>query len=862
MRLRDGCGWMVIVGLLIASTAQARPSVGRAGGGGPHAMNRPAPRPQMPTPRPQAMPQGRPAQLPQTRPNLPQARPQMPQTRPNLGMPGGGQFPATRPANMGPGNIGQGAGMGGMNRPQTPNFQRPSVGSMQRPNPARPSLPNAAVRPQAPAPLPGGMSRPGLGGMRPGGGATALPGNAGPQGNVGRPGLPMTKPAPQPGLPGLGGGTASRPGGGFATRPSLPQRPGQIGGGNLGGGNRPNVGPTTKPSFPTPGLPGGGAGGGNRPTTLPGTIGGNRPGGGGGDRPGLGSVNRPTTLPGDLGGNRPGGGGNRPNDSNRPGRPGIGGNRPTTLPGDLGGNRPGGGGNRPDDSNRPGRPGIGGNRPTTLPGDLGGNRPGGGGTRPNDFNRPGRPGIGGNRPTTLPGDLGNWNGGSHWNGDHHRPGIGGNRPGGSIWNSGNFSGNNLNNFNNIHVGNNVNVGGLGYGGNWGYGGGYGGWGYGGGYGGWNNGWVNPHYGNWYNGGWWAPFAAGAATWGVLSSIGSWGLGYNTLGYGAAGYVNPYYAAMPATVVASSPYDYSQPIIVNNYLPSDSAAGNPAAAPAEQAEPAAEAPSPGDAAVDAALSRFKEGDYAAALAGFDQALKFSPKDSVIHEVRALALFALGRYPEAAAALNAVLATAPGMDWTTISNVYGSVDAYTTHLRRLEDFCRSKPADAAAHFVLAYHYIVGGHSDMAAAALRVVVAQQPGDVVAKRMLEAIAPADAADAAAAGATSPPAAGKTAAEATAEQPLPEIDLVGSWRATSDTDTIDLAITADSTFRWKAQPKGKPVVELTGTIETTADAIALVSESAGTMIAKVTPKGSDTFEFSLPSAPKDTKPLLFVRQP
>ena len=578
-------------------------------------------------------------------------------------------------------------------------------------------------------------------------------------------------------------------------------------------------------------------------------AGGNRPG-----RPGLGDVNRPTTLPGTIGGNRPGIGG---------------GNRPTTLPGDLGGNRPGpGGGNRPGIGGD--RPGFGGNRPTTLPGDLGGNRPGGN-----------RPGIGGNRPTTLPGDLGHWNDGHRPN----RPGIGGNRPGigngNNIWNNGNWnSGNfNNNNFNNVHVGGGYGNGGYG---GWGWNGG-GGWGYpgyGGGYGGgygWNNGfnnngWVNPHYGNWYNGGWgnnggynggwWAPFVTGAATWGLLSSIGSWGLGYGTMGYGTAGYVNPYYSAMPAAVVASSPYDYSQPVIINNYIPADTAAAATDVAASQQpTTEVAPASSPADAAVDAALSKFKTGDYAGALAGFDQALKLSPKDSVIHEVRALALFALGRYTEAAAALNAVLATAPGMDWTTVSNVYGSVDAYTGHLRTLEEFCRTHPDDAAAHFVLGYHYLVGGHSDMAAAALRVVVAKQPGDVVAKRLLDAVAPP--AEEKSAPATEPAAAAaKTDVEAPAENALPEIDLVGTWKATSDNDTVVLTVTPESSFSWKAQPAGKPAVELTGTIETSADAIALVSESAGTMVAKVTPKTADSFEFALPSAPKDAKPLVFTRQP
>jgi len=839
MRLPAARVSIVIVVLLVAAVAEARPG---GGGGGRPSMGRVgggAARPSMPAARPAA-----PRARPQMATPRPQPRPQMPMARPN--MPAG----ASRP-NMPNMQRPAAGGMGGMARPQVPNFQRPSVGTMQRPNLARPSLPNAANRPQVTRPASGIGSRPGLGTIRPTG-PTNLPGMAGrPTPGTGI-GTTRPSPAPMPGRPGFnaGPGLASRPGGGFATKPApLPGQIGGPGGGRPGGvstlpgqvGNRPGI-PTTKPSFPSPNFPGAGGG----------LAGGNRPG-----RPGIGEANRPTTLPGAIGGNRPGvGGGNRP---------GIGGNRPTTLPGDLGGNRPGG--NRPD-GNRPGmggnRPGIGGNRPTTLPGDLSGNRPGG-----------------------------NWNGGNRPN----RPGIGGNRPGigNGNWNSGNW---NDNNFNNINVGGGFGGWGYpGYGGGYGWnngwhGGGYGGWGYpgyGGGYGGgfgwnqgWNNGWVNPHYGNWYNGGWgnnwgsnggwWAPFVTGAATWGLLSNLGSWGLGYNSLGYGATGYVNPYYSAMPAAVVASSPYDYSQPVIVNNYIPVETTAAAPDAAAVEQpaAQPQETAPtaSPADIAVDAALGKFKAGDYAGALAGFDQALKLAPKDSVIHEVRALSLFALARYTEAAAALNAVLATAPGMDWTTMSNVYGSVDAYTGHLRTLEEFCRTHPDDAAAHFVLGYHYLVGGHTDMAAAALRVVVAKQPGDMVAKRLLEAVTPpaAESATAASATATAPAATATASAAAdggtTAEKVLPDIDLVGTWKATSDKDTIVLTVTPESGFTWKAQPAGKPAVELKGTIETSADALALVSESAGTMVAKVTPQTADSFEFALPSAPKDAKPLVFTRQP
>ncbi len=486
-------------------------------------------------------------------------------------------------------------------------------------------------------------------------------------------------------------------------------------------------------------------------------------------------------------------------------------------------------------------------RPTTLPGQLpdgiAGNRP--------DV-RPSRPGIGGDRPNLV----------------GNRPGIGGNRPGigdgNSLWNSGTIGSGNValgnwthnNNFTNVNVGGGWGL--PGYGFDNGYG--YGGWANR-----WNNGYVNPHYGGWYNGcwggnwgsngGWWAPFAAGAASWGLASTLSSWGWGY-----GAAGYANPYMAELPAAVVASSPYDYAEPVVVNNYVTND---GNLTDASVVQGGTAisesAQSASPSDASVDAALAAFRQGDYATALEDCDQAVREAPSDSVIHEVRALALFALGRYPEAAATLNAVLAVAPGMDWTTMSSLYGSVDDYTQQLRQLEDFSASNPDSAAGAFVLAYHYLVGGHAEMAAEELRLVVAKQPGDVVAARLLQAIAPS----------TDGPASSPSAGErepvdppAVASQAGPETDLVGTWIATTvGNDSIELVISEDARFTWKAVAAGQQPLEIAGMIETSRDAISLNSDSAGTLVAKVTSQGADAFEFTLAGGPTDAQPIAFRRR-
>ena len=398
---------------------------------------------------------------------------------------------------------------------------------------------------------------------------------------------------------------------------------------------------------------------------------------------------------------------------------------------------------------------------------------------------------------------------------------------------------------------------------------------------WNSGFVNPSYG-WYNGcwnnnwgggyygGWGAPLAFGAATWGLSTLLNGWGLGYG-VGYGAS-YVNPYYSTVPQTVVASSPYDYSQPVVVNNYITNDGATsasdaqGGGGATATATAQPAV---SEATKLFDDALARFKAGDYAAALAGCDKAVKLAPGDSVIHEVRGLTLFALGRYPESAATLNAVLASAPGMDWTTMSSLYGSVDAYTTQLRKLEGACQSNPGDAAAHFVLAYHYLVGGHVDLAREALQVVVAKQPKDLVSKRLLDALAPPAEEQVKAEDPAAPtkpatdtaakPATGSNAAKP--ETPGPETDLVGTWKAETGKDSVLLTVREDSTFTWKALPAGKPAVELTGSIDTASDAIALVTENQGTMAGKVTSKGADAFDFLIVGAPADAKPLEFKRQ-
>ena len=128
-------------------------------------------------------------------------------------------------------------------------------------------------------------------------------------------------------------------------------------------------------------------------------------------------------------------------------------------------------------------------------------------------------------------------------------------------------------------------------------------------------------------------------------------------------------------------------------------------------------------------------------------------------------------------------------------------------KLEQFCKTNPNDAPSHFVLAYHDLVTvpktprsmrcGWSSRISRKFH-----GPGDV---------------DVVATGRTA-------VAAAPAGYDLPETDLVGNWCAKAGNTTIDLAITEDSQFTWKANQAGKPPVELKGELSATADGLDLHS--------------------------------------
>jgi len=381
--------------------------------------------------------------------------------------------------------------------------------------------------------------------------------------------------------------------------------------------------------------------------------------------------------------------------------------------------------------------------------------------------------------------------------------------------------------------------GFGYGyGRYGYGG-YGGYGYGGG-------WGWPWYGYGY-GNYWPWYGYGGYGWGLGTGLG-WGLGSWLYGsslydWGYLGYYNPYAMYAPPTVV----YDYSQPI--------NTAAQPPEVTLADQAT----------AEFDAARDAFKAGEYARALDLIDQAMRQTPNETALHEFRALALFALQRYDEAAAALHAVLAVGPGWDWPTLIGLYPGVDVYTEQLRALEDYINRNPDSAPARLVVAYHYLTGGHTDAALQQFKRVAALQPKDTLTARLvlrLETTNPAAANNAGAQRQAQPPAPGAQAAPAAPIAPGKEGRLEGTWTAKPDNDsTITLTFPGPGRFNWTVGNQGKDR-QIQGKMTYGNGILTLAQDQGAPMVGNITWLDETRFVFKVPGAGQDDPGLKFTKRP
>ena len=256
-----------------------------------------------------------------------------------------------------------------------------------------------------------------------------------------------------------------------------------------------------------------------------------------------------------------------------------------------------------------------------------------------------------------------------------------------------------------------------------------------------------------------------------------------------------------------------------------------------------------AAFNKARQEFYAGNYDAALASTDAAIKEMPNDAVIHEFRALTLFALGKYQDAAATLYAVLGVGPGWDWTTMSGLYPNVATYTTQLRRLETYRREHPQNAAACLVVAYHYLTAGHEAAAAKQLSELLKLTPQDPLAAQLLQDVDPD-------ADVPNPP---KQIQPPKPKYAIAKADLNGSWSARRGDRGFAMTLEQDGTFSWE-YIQGGEAQKVTGVWDVDQNGIlAMEMNDEGAMLAQVL-LNNGQLDFYMLGDTQGVAPLKFVK--
>ncbi len=326
-------------------------------------------------------------------------------------------------------------------------------------------------------------------------------------------------------------------------------------------------------------------------------------------------------------------------------------------------------------------------------------------------------------------------------------------------------------------------------------------------------------------------------------LASWTLGRLAYDTGYYSYHNPYIA--PPVTTHTTVIRYSEPITVvaSNHEPTSE-------------EAAATAAEKSAAALDRARAAFRAGDYLAAATAAEEAISHTPGDPVPHEFRALTLFALGRYDDAAGVLHSVLASGPGWDWETLIGSYGDPERYTGHLRKLEEYVAANPDAAAPHFLLGYHYMVGENLPEAQSMFDRVATLQPADSVA-RQLEALL-----------AESVPA--PLEPEATEEAPEPvEADkapivaeaLHGTWKApAAGGKAVTLSLTPAGTFTWSYEGAEKGEV-LSGEWSLDDDGLLVLKDEDVQMVGDIAFNADGTLHFLLAGSPEGDPGLTFKKE-
>lgn len=358
-------------------------------------------------------------------------------------------------------------------------------------------------------------------------------------------------------------------------------------------------------------------------------------------------------------------------------------------------------------------------------------------------------------------------------------------------------------------------------------------------------WHQPEYSDWHHGNWnshyipgglarndWEHVDTSEHSW--LTGLAAWGLGNMIYRTGYRTYSNPYFD-QPVRI-GSTTINYSLPITVQHSSYEQAYANDQLRAKQLRLQALQ--------LFEGARQAFYVGDLDSAYKNIDRSIGLMPDDTSMHEFRSLVLFAFGQYRQSAEAIHAVLAVAPGWDWTTMSGLYAESDTYVRQLRDLEDYVRANPRESDVRFLLAYHYITQGHMAEAASQLQAVRTLSPEDRLSRDLLDLISR------------------KGSEEnrgSLSSRPPTQQEFQGRWTARRSDGKIELDVRG-AEFTWDFDLKENNH-KFRGKFELSQDLVVFASRDGSQMVGHVAMVAPDQFVFHLIGRDNDDEGVLFKRR-
>ena len=212
---------------------------------------------------------------------------------------------------------------------------------------------------------------------------------------------------------------------------------------------------------------------------------------------------------------------------------------------------------------------------------------------------------------------------------------------------------------------------------------------------------------------------------------------NSFYFGAYGCPSPYTPFAPVYVPVPVPsYADQNPYAVDNSvgLPTDNADYTPSSG---TTDPAAVSSESFDQQGEYA---FRARDYMAANRDWQHAVVDDPSNGALAMKLALAMFAVGKYREAAGTTQQVLMLLPQEKWGQVVSDYKKLYAnpidYLDQLKSLAKAAADKPNDPALRFLLGFHYGYSGRVADAVRELNKLVQLEPKDQLGRKLRDLMA------------------------------------------------------------------------------------------------------------------------------